>query len=157
MTNALPSVQQYLRTHNVLCLATASDNLPWVAPVFYASDSNGLIFLSAPHTRHSKNIAINPNVSASIQQDYSEWQDIKGIQLEGVVSMVADLDRARVIDRFAQKFSVTGDQAPPEIAKAIDKVQWFYLNVRKLFFVDNSKGLGNREEINPSDLFSDSA
>ena len=96
-------------------------------------------------------------MSASIQQDYSEWQDIKGIQLEGVVSMVADLDRARVIDLFAQKFSVTGDQAPPEIAKAIDKVQWFYLNVRKLFFVDNSKGLGNREEINPSDLFSDSA
>jgi len=153
MTNTQPLIQQYLQSHNVLCLATATDNLPWVAPVFYASDDTGLIFLSAPHTRHCKNIALNPNVSASIQQEYSEWQDIKGLQLEGIVRRVSDANRARVIDRYALKFPITGDQAPPEIAKAIDKIQWFYLIVRKMFYIDNSKGLGHREEGNVADLF----
>lgn len=153
MTSSPQLIQNYLQSHNVLCLATTVDNLPWVSPVFYAKDETGLIFLSAPHTRHCKNISINPYVSASIQQEYSEWHDIKGVQLEGEVRLVAGENKARVISRYGDKFPVTGDQAPPEIAKAIDKVQWFYLIVRKMFFIDNSKGLGNRAEVDLSDLF----
>ena len=135
MTNALPSVQQYLRTHNVLCLATASDNLPWVAPVFYASDSKGLIFLSAPHTRHSKNIAINPNVSASIQQDYSEWQDIKGIQLEGVVSMVADLDRARLLTGLRKNFQSPEIRRHQRLPKQLIRFSGFILMFESYFLL----------------------
>ena len=150
-------IREYLQSHNVLCLATTLDNHPWVSPVFYANDDTGLIFLSAPHTRHCKNISVNPRVSASIQQEYSDWDRIKGIQLEGEVTLVTAQHRAQVIDRYAKKFPVTGDQAPPEIAKAIDKIQWFYLIVRKMFFIDNSKGLGNREEVDLSNLFPESA
>lgn len=125
-----------------------------MSPVFYATTNAGLIFLSAPHTRHCKNIAVNANVSASIQHEYSDWADIKGIQLEGVVAVVPEHQKLQVIEQYSAKFPVTGDQAPPEIAKALDKIQWFQLIVSKLFYIDNSRGLGHREEIDPSLLFS---
>lgn len=148
---------KYLNSHHVLCLATAHENLPWVAPVFYAVYDTGLVFLSAPHTRHCKNIASNPDVSASIQQDYSDWKEIKGIQLEGRASVVRDEDRLRVIDCYSRKFPVAGADAPAEIVRALDKVWWFEIKLGSLFYIDNSKGFGSREEIDCDGLFSPSA
>ena len=149
-SNTLAVVQQYLNSHSVLCLATSQSDRPWVSPVFYATTDAGLLFLSASHTRHCKNIAVNRNVSASIQRDYSDWNDIKGIQLEGIVVMVPENQKAQMIEHYSEKFPVTGDNAPPAIAKALDKIQWFQLIVSKLFYIDNSQGLGHREDVDPS-------
>lgn len=150
----LSEALKYLNTHHVLSLATVQENLPWVAPVFYVVYDTGLVFLSAPHTRHSKNIASNPDVSASIQQDYSDWKDIKGIQLEGTVSVVADEDKSKVIDCYSRKFPVAGADAPAEIVRALDKVWWYEIRVGRLLYIDNSKGFGCREEVDCDELFS---
>jgi uncharacterized protein YhbP (UPF0306 family) len=141
-------VQQYLQSHNVLCLATSAADCPWVSPVFYSVYNEQLIFLSAPHTRHSTNISNNPTVSGSVQNDYGNWEDIKGIQLQGQVKQVTDT--APVIEAYAKKFPVTGDDAPPQIARALDKIGWYAITVELLYFIDNSKGLGHRIELDPA-------
>lgn len=151
--DTLSAARTYLNTSSVLCLATVQGEQPWVAPVFYSVFGDGLVFLSAPHTRHCQNIACNPRVSASIQKDYNDWQDIKGIQLEGSVVIVPDAHKPQVIERYSQKFPVTGESAPPEIAKALDKIQWFQLKVQRLLYIDNSQGLGYRQEVDPVALF----
>ena len=139
---------QYLENHSVLCLATSRGQSPWVSPVFYARYRDTLVFLSAPHTRHARNLKDNPLVSASIQEDYNDWTAIKGIQLEGVVTRVeADLIED-VVQCYSKKFPVTGKQAPPEIAKAISKINWNQLRPEIVYFIDNSKGLGHREQVN---------
>ena len=74
-TDDTPTAKEYLLNHNVLCLATSSKDEPWVSPVFYAVHSGQLVFLSAPHTRHSSNIKMNPMVSASVQDDYKNWEE----------------------------------------------------------------------------------
>lgn len=152
-SNTLSVVRQYLKSHNVLCLATSLQDQPWVSPVFYACTSTGLVFLSAPHTRHCKNLAANPKVSASIQREYSDWQVIKGLQLEGSAGIVPDHLREKLIAQYAGKFPVTGDHAPPEISRALDKIQWYQVVVSKLFYIDNAKGLGHREDLDPALLF----
>lgn len=152
-SNTLIAVRQYFKSHNVLCLATTKDNQPWVSPVFYATGKAGLIFLSAPHTRHCKNIAENANVSASIQREYIDWNEIKGLQIEGNVVLVSEDCKPQVIECYSAKFPVTGDKAPPAIANALDKIQWFQLNISKLFYIDNAQGLGHREQIDPALLF----
>lgn len=146
-------VLEYLQAHNVLCLATTRDNQSWVAPVFYALWRDSFVFLSAPHTRHSRNIQVNPLVSASIQEDYKNWQDIKGIQLEGKVSQVDTQYRQAVIDCYSQKFPVTGADAPAQIAAAIDKIDWYQLLPETMYFIDNARGLGHRDEVDLSLLF----
>jgi uncharacterized protein YhbP (UPF0306 family) len=146
-------VRDYLDRHNVLCLATCEAQQPWVAPVFYAVWQSSLIFLSAPHTRHCQNLQANPLASGSIQQDYTDWQAIKGIQLEGRVEPVDSLHKQSVIDCYSSKFPVTGPDAPVEITKALDKVSWFRLIPELMYFIDNSKGFGHRDTIDLSLLF----
>lgn len=137
----------YLENHNVVTLATVGDKGVWAAAVYYVNDHTTLYFLSAPHTRHGRNIAANPRVAATIQEDYSDWESIKGIQLEGVCTLISGEERDGAVSRYATKFPVVGPDAPPQIANALDKIGWYKIVPKRLYFIDNSKGLGHRVEI----------
>lgn len=150
------TARRYLHEHNVLCLATCSDTMPWVSPVFYAVHKSKLLFLSAPHTAHCKNIAACPDVAASIQDDYSDWNEIKGFQLQGQVSQIKGDAVQCCINAYADKFTVTGPGAPPEIESALNRVAWFELSVSRILFIDNAKGLGHRDELDPLQLLAGS-
>ncbi len=146
-------VREYLNRHNVLCLATSEAQQPWVAPVFYAVWQKSLVFLSASHTRHCRNLQKNPLASGSIQEDYSDWKDIKGIQLEGKVMQLESSDAVSALECYSAKFAITGPDAPVEITKALHKVSWFQLLPQRMYYIDNSRGFGNRDEIDLLQLF----
>ena len=79
-----PRWRDYLERHHVMTLATCSADGPWAAAVFYVQRSAPpCIFLSSPSSRHCRNLAQDPRCAATIQEDYSDWTQIKGIQLEG--------------------------------------------------------------------------
>ncbi len=139
----------YLANHNVMTLATTGPEGLWAAAVFYVNDGFTLYFLSAPTTRHSRNIAEQPVVAATIQEDYEDWPDIKGIQLEGKADQISGMERAKVIAGYGKKFPVVGNlsQAPVEIAKAMSKVSWYKVVPERLYIIDNSLGLGHRDEV----------
>ena len=61
--------------------ATRGPEGPWAAAVFYANTGFALYFLSSPTSRHGRNIGGNAKAAATIQEDYSDWREIKGIQL----------------------------------------------------------------------------
>jgi uncharacterized protein YhbP (UPF0306 family) len=137
----------YLETHNVMTLATHGPDGLWAAAVFYASDGFKLHFLSARSTRHARNIAANPHVAATIQEDYRDWLAIQGVQLEGECQQLDGESRSAAIERYIAKFPIIGPDAPPQIAQALDKVAWYTLTPDRLFFIDNSVGLGHRDRI----------
>lgn len=137
----------YLESHNVATLATTGPDGVWAAAVFYASEGFTLYFLSAPSTRHARNLAAEPRLAATIQEDYRDWSEIKGIQLEGRARPLDGAERELAVARFAAKFPVTGPQAPEPIRQALGKVAFFALEPVRLHFIDNSKGLGNRDEV----------
>jgi len=147
------TAQRYLREHNVLSLATSDGVMPWVAPVFYASWRDNLVFLSAPHTLHCKNIALNEHVAASIQEDYDDWSQIKGFQIRGVVSQFSGAELTSAKNAYSDKFPLTGPESSREIADALDRVNWFGLKVKQILFIDNSRQFGHRDELDPSKLF----
>src|SRR5437773_8429176 len=70
-------ILSYLESHNTMILGTCFQDVPWAATVFYASDDLKLYFFSAPDSRHCQNLAANPRVAATIQEDYKNWQEIK--------------------------------------------------------------------------------
>jgi uncharacterized protein YhbP (UPF0306 family) len=139
----------YLRNHNVMTLATTGELELWAAAVFYVNDGFILYFLSAPTTRHSQNIALHPGIAATIQEDYQDWSTIKGIQLEGKATQISGAERARAIARYGLKFPIAGrlDRAPAEIVKAMSKIAWYKVVPDRLYYIDNSCGLGYRGEI----------
>ncbi len=139
----------YLQNHNVMTLATTGPAGVWAAAVFYVNDSFTLYFLSAPSTRHTQNIAVQPGVAATIQEDYKDWPEIKGIQLEGQVYQIKGAEKAAAIALYGAKFPVIGNlaKAPTEIVKAMSKIGWYKVEPKHLYFIDNSRGLGHRDKV----------
>jgi uncharacterized protein YhbP (UPF0306 family) len=139
-------VLRYLYEHHVMTLATTGPHGVWAAALFYANKDFTFIFLSAGHTRHAQNIAANPRAAATIQENYANWEEIKGIQLEGIVTQLQGEERAATISFYTAKFAFM-NQANSAMQMAIAKVNWYQLNPDKLYFIDNSQGLGHRTEI----------
>ncbi len=144
-------VEEYLHAHHVATLATMAADGPWAAAVFYVNDGHTLYFLSSPNSRHCANLEKDPRAAATIQADYSDWPQIKGVQLEGQVSLLAGAEEDRARRLYARKFPIIGKpgQAPAAIAGALARVRWYSLAPARLFFIDNSVCFGHRDEIIP--------
>lgn len=130
-----------------MTLATNGPSGVWAAAVFYAEEHFDLYFLSAGRTRHVQNIGHNPRVAATIQEDYEDWQEIRGIQLEGVVHQLSGAAREAAVGRYRAKFPVIFTSGGEEVAAALARVHWFHLQPDRLYFVDNSRGFGHRDRI----------
>jgi hypothetical protein len=142
-------VRSYLGEHNVMTLASHGDEGVWAAAVFYANDGFAIYFLSSPDSRHGRNLSSNARASAAVHADYSDWKEIKGVQMEGLVSVLSG-EEAEIARRvYGAKFPVVGklEQAPASIVEALAKVRWYRLNPERLYFIDNSAGFGHRDEI----------
>lgn len=136
----------YLQQRHVLTLATCTPTDLWAAAVFYVNSGFDLIFLSAGHTRHAQNMAINPQAAATIQADYADWREIKGMQLEGRVQQLTGAEREMAITLYKTRFPFLQD-APPPVQRAFDQVNWYRLTPTRLYLVDNSQGFGHRDQV----------
>lgn len=142
-------VLEYLRAHHVVTLATHGREGPWAAAVFYVNDGFTLYFLSAPKSRHSVNVAALPRIAATIQEDYADWPEIKGVQLEGVASAISADEERRARALYGEKYPVVGKiaKAPAAIVAALAKVRWYRIEPERLYLIDNSRGFGHRDEV----------
>jgi len=138
---------EYLHNHQVMTLATSGHKGPWAAAVFYVNLDFSLYFLSAGHTRHAQNMAATPQLAAAIHEDYKDWPAIKGIQLEGEVEKLYGLERQAAISLYGEKYPFI-QGAVPQLRMSLAKVNWYCLIPSRLYFIDNSKGLGHRDQIN---------
>ncbi len=141
-----------LHTHNSMTLATCANEVAWAATVFYASEEWKLYFFSVPQSRHCQNLAVNPRVAVTIQEDYKDWRRIKGIQLEGKGLLVdSTLEKTKAMTVYARKY--------PEVIKlfttpgsgvfyqAFLKVKFYCVVPEKMYFIDNEQGFGKRQEL----------
>jgi uncharacterized protein YhbP (UPF0306 family) len=142
-------VLEYLQAHHVVTLATIGDAKPWAAAVLYASEGFTLFWLSAPTSRHSLELARNPQVAATIQEDCSDWSQIKGVQMEGVAAEIFGDEAKSVRACYEEKYPLIGNlsQAPASIVAALAKVSWYKLVPERLWFIDNSVAFGHREQL----------
>lgn len=136
----------YLESHQVMTLAVTAGGDVWAAAVFYVNLEFSLYFLSAGHTRHARYIAANPWAAVTIQEDYGDWQAIKGIQLEGSVRLLAGVEQRNAIALYGEKYPFVG-KTRGTVAAALAKVNWYQITPARLYYIDNSKGFGRREEV----------
>jgi uncharacterized protein len=145
-------VLDYLHAHNTMTLATCAGNVPWAATVFYASEALNLYFFSAPDSRHCANLADNARVAATVQEDYRDWREIKGVQLEGNVALVDSvLEKAKALAVYARKYpdaiKLFSDPSSGVLHRAFLKVKFYRVTPERVFFIDNAQGFGKRQEL----------
>jgi uncharacterized protein YhbP (UPF0306 family) len=148
-------ILDYLHSHNTMTLATCAAGIPWAATVFYASDDLRLYFFSSPEARHSVNLAANSAVAVTIQEDYKDWRAIKGIQLEGRAVVVDGvLEKAKAMTVYARKYAdvikLFTDPNSGIFHQAFLKVKFYRVEPAKVFFIDNERGFGKRQELDLS-------
>jgi uncharacterized protein YhbP (UPF0306 family) len=142
-----PAAADYLAEHHVMTLATQGADGPWAAAVFYVRDGDDLIFLSSPSSRHCRDLAAQPRCAATIQSEVAQWRAIQGIQIEGSVSELQADDKARAQQLYGERFPfVQPGGAPADIVLALARVRWYRLRMSRLYFIDNRRGLGRREQ-----------
>ena len=145
-------ILSYLQAHNTMTLGTCAANVPWAATVFYASDGFKLYFFSPPDSRHCQNLAANPRVAVTIQEDYHDWRKIKGIQLEGSAQLVDSIvEKGKAMTIYGRKYpeiiKVFTNPANEMFYRAFLKVKFYLVVPEKIFYIDNEKAFGKRREL----------
>ena len=116
----------------------------------------GFIFFSAPDSRHCQNLAANPRVAVTIQEDYHDWRQIKGIQLEGqVVAVDSVAEKAKAMAVYAGKYPevirLFTNPASGIFYKAFLKVKFYCVIPERVYYIDNEQGFGQRQELGDID------
>ncbi|GAB2866447.1 hypothetical protein GCM10027176_80210 [Actinoallomurus bryophytorum] len=85
------TVPRLLAQHRYLVLATADgDGRPWATPVFYAADGERrILWVSAPDSRHSRNIAARPDVAITVFDTHAPIGGAEALYLEATAEPVA--------------------------------------------------------------------
>ena len=160
-------VLDYIQRHNTMTIATCEGNRPWAAAVFYTHRAFVFYYLSDPNSDHSRHVAANPEVALAIHEDYRDWREIKGVQIQGTAAMVTDpseiedawrlylakypfvenwllrLARPLGLGRLAR---AAGD-AVGDLARRVGSVRFYRVAARRVLYTDNSMGFGHREEL----------
>jgi nitroimidazol reductase NimA-like FMN-containing flavoprotein (pyridoxamine 5'-phosphate oxidase superfamily) len=74
----------------------------WASPVWYATDDyHEFVWLSAPQARHSRNLAVRPELGIVIFDSRQPPGTGQGVYLEARAEQVADPDLERCLDLFS--------------------------------------------------------
>ena len=87
-----------------MTLATASQNVPWAAPVYYVFYKSAFYFLSDPKSRHIHEALHSDQSSSAVHAIASTWQEIKGLQMTGTIEPVeGGLEALQALKEYLQK------------------------------------------------------
>lgn len=139
------SIQSFLRRQTTLVLATADDGAkPRSTPLFFiADDQLRMYWFSSPNSRHSRNCARHPRVSVAVFRNTRRWQEIRGAQMDGRVSVVADRTLRRELTRkYCIRFRLDGN-----FETAIRRSVLYCFTPARARYLDNSRKFGNKFEL----------
>ena len=139
-----PAVVNLLAKHSTLTLATTTaSGLPGAAPLFFAAAVDGsLLFVSGAESRHSLNIAANGKAAVAIYGETRSWNDIIGLQMEGVVSAIpAGPEREAAWVTYRAKFPFVVD-----FEAEVSRSTFYRFTPRWVRLIDNGVRFGYKEE-----------
>ena len=136
-------INKFIQNHNTLTLATERNHEVFAAALFYVPVDNceALVFVSNPKSDHIKNLEYNTKCAVTIQKNNLDWEKIKGIQIKGEIETAKD----EYWDFYLEEFDYISNNET--LKKAMKKVQLYKLEIKWARFIDNSKGFGNKNEI----------
>lgn len=106
------SAFEYLNSHSLLFLATAStDGNVHVAPMFYATDGRGVFFSAPDGSETANNLKQNPTAAFAVAEPPADWTKARGLQVEGPVTELQGDAEAAAGALFQAKFPHLGDAA----------------------------------------------
>lgn len=152
------TVVEFMDSNTTMTLSCSLDDWPWAAAVYYARRSFALIFFSSPQSRHSQVFSRNPRAAGTIHGEYSRWEDIKGLQIEGTIEPISSaLDVARATTIYLKKYPFVGQffsdpgAISTTLTSKVGRVALYVLRCQCIRYVNNREGLGSRWKLEIKD------
>ncbi len=141
----------YLSRHlygNLATISAENQQQPHASTIAYFNDGLSLYFATSAKTEKVKNIAKNPKVSLTIDEDESDWSKITGLQIEGEAEIMSAEKVANIVPRFLEKFPYAKTLPPNPDSRFVRIVP------KKVWLIDYRKAFGHRDyfEVRPEDL-----
>jgi hypothetical protein len=152
------AVRDLLESHNTISLATCHDGKPWNASLFFASDKHlNIYFVSDYRTRHARHIQESDIAVAAINADCALWTEVKGLQVEGRVTVTSGLERMNALRHYLGKFrdvkalfEAPKDENEQTIAERLKAANMYCLKPTWIRLIDNSRWFGFKAEFDLS-------
>ncbi|MBS4024364.1 MAG: pyridoxamine 5'-phosphate oxidase family protein [Clostridia bacterium] len=140
-----------LAGHNTMTIATINQlGKPEAAAVFYVNHGFQLVFFSNPDSRHAQNIGNGCACAATIQMDYKNWREIKGLQLEGkVIPLASAMDKTLAMKLYLNKYGFLNDVLVEghKIFQALHKSKIYKFTPEIIWVTDNNYAFGKRRKL----------
>lgn len=128
MTDLRSLVAEVLDKGYLLSLATTDDGGVWVADVIFVHDDEFRIYwMSDPESRHSRAIAVNPQVAGAITVS-GRGQDNIGIQFAGTAERIAGPRHDLAVKHFTKR----DKPAPAEDADVLEGDSWYVVRPTRI-------------------------
>ncbi len=132
-----------------MSVATCGPHGPHATNLFYARDGLSLLWVSDRRSAQSTNIGTNPRVSATIAADYSDFDEICGVQIFGEarqVSGAAELYSARTL--LATRYpSLQRLSDRPRIKQAYLSAEAYRLVPNRIVMIDNRYDFAHKDTL----------
>lgn len=130
MKSAQEIIREIFKKGYLMSLATVDDSGPWVSDVIYVSDDQfNLFWLSQMNTRHSRAIATNSQVAATITVSNEKGEKNIGLQIEGQAKKLEGDDLKLATAHRAKR----GKPAPTKEGEILDPGEsWYSLKPTKI-------------------------
>jgi uncharacterized protein YhbP (UPF0306 family) len=93
-----------------MTLATARSDTAWAAPVYYVFFKSAFYFLSSPDSRHITEAFETQQASSAVHASGASWQEIRGLQMSGIIQPVEGrLEAFQVLRVYLKRFPFTKD------------------------------------------------
>ncbi|TCB93368.1 pyridoxamine 5'-phosphate oxidase family protein [Micromonospora zingiberis] len=114
-TSMWARVPHLLAEHRYAVLGTADEQgRPWATPVFFAADGEyRILWVSAPDSRHSRNIGVRPDVAITVFDSHAPIGGAEALYLEATAAPVASDARAAALAVLNARLP-DGQQLGPE-------------------------------------------
>jgi len=159
-TAIISRANDVISSGHTMTLATADDNAPWAAPVYYANIGSFFYFFSSPESRHIRNALASGRAACAIYIEGGSWQNLQGIQMSGKIVEISRADQgSKAVIAYVKKFplvktffsSVKNLNLNSFISRFHASLYCFQPDY--IVFMDNTVEFGFRQEI-PKDALS---
>lgn len=98
------TAKDILKNSHYLSIATSNGKTPWIAPLFYAVDSEyNFYFISRTDSLHGQHILKNPNVAMAIFDSTQLPGTATGLQIEAKASLAPLEGYPKILSLFRQE------------------------------------------------------
>lgn len=145
-------IEEYIKGHNVCTMALSDGFEPSAHTMYYICHGLHIYLESDPQSQKIHTLQSNPKVCLTIDEDYQDWREIRGIQLYGKAKIVDEMHAPKLSEAFSEKFPHINDfggipshhiyvEIIPEKIYFMDFTKHF--GHKSLLFVDEKKSILN--------------